>query len=182
MWTRGVAAAMIAATLVLAQAVPASADVPPGDPPTCDSGDQYTFLRLDPTKKYLTVDNNASATVRATGVVQGWYQAFYACYNLGEWGPGVIVFKAAFNNKFLVVDSSQVLRATGATPNQATAFNMTILWDSGDCPQNPNCTTTWAFQRQTTGLYLTGGSDSIVRANTNFIGWYQAIEKFNPWS
>ena len=58
---------------------------------------------------------------------------------------------------------------------------MTILWDSGDCPENPNCTTTFAFQRRSTGLYLTGGSDGIIRANTNYIGWYQAIEMFHPY-
>ena len=71
MFTRTSAAALVAAMLLLTAGSPASADVPPGEPPTCDSGDQYSFLRLDPTKKFLTVIPSTSL-VRADATGNGW--------------------------------------------------------------------------------------------------------------
>lgn len=102
---------------------------------TCDSGSEYTFLRLDPTHGFLTgTPNKPSAAVKDNGMVAGWYQAFYACRNYVD------------------------------------------LWINGDCAADPpTCTYVRSLQDRQTGRFPSGGaSDHVARANSTYVGWYQA--------
>jgi hypothetical protein len=62
-------------------------------------------------------------------------------------------------------------KATGLVPYP---FNIGNLWTIGDCP-NPPCTSVVSLTDLDSYLYVTAGNaDGVVRANTNYVGWYQA--------
>ena len=153
-------------------ASPASAAV------TCDSGTNYTFLKSDPLGKYATSQNTTNPRIMDNGTVQGWYQALYQCHDNVNWPTGWVSFKAAWNGKYLRVDgdAQHRLTATGLVPYP---FNIGNLWTIGDCPNSP-CIPVVSLTDLDSYLYVTAGNaDGVVRANTNYVGWYQAWQIIN---
>jgi hypothetical protein len=58
------------------------------------------------------------------------------------------------------------------------SFHQVDLWINGDCAADPpTCTYVRSLQHRQTGLFLSGGAgDHVARANSTYVGWYQAWE------
>jgi hypothetical protein len=131
----------------------------------------YDFWKSEP-KGYMSVDVSAGSLVRATGTVQGWQEAFKSCQDPTWTDQSWYSIKSMKTGKYLTVDYSDgyKIKATSTFVGYREVFTFSYLYT------NSNQDNVWSIHHVESGKYLSAASsDSIVRANATFVGWYEAF-------